>query len=239
MSPVDPQNVENEKVKGIYINPDFLRPRGIDTLFVNERDTIEVAVRTILINDPVYEWKSTDESVIKILSDPNHDSLAYIVAVADSGFQTSLILTDQANIASKTIPVVIVKYWADPMFYAHLGILNKHHYYMSRFKKTWIEAKADCEDKGGHLFTITSKEENSLISTSPIRNNLEVWIGMTFLFGNDNLTKWITGESVTIENYNSKPSDPGIFAEYYFYMDPSGEWENWHEISYNYILEME
>lgn len=239
MTPVDPQFIPDEKVKGIYINPDFLRPTGIDTLFINEGDTVTVGVRSILINKPTYTWSSGNEGVLKIMPDANHDSLAYAIAVADSGNQTTLTLTDQSNSVSKTIPVVVVKFWADPMFYSYLGNIYKHHYYMSRYKKTWLQARDDCASQGGHLMTITDPAENALIDTSSIRNRQEVWIGLTFLYNNDKLTKWITGEDVTYENYNGKPSDPGIFAEYFFYMDANGRWENWHEILYYYILEME
>jgi len=239
MSPVDPKEVENEKAKGIFLNKNFLRPAGIDTLFINEGDTVEIAVETILINDPTYDWTSADESVLKIMTDPNHDSLAYALAMADSGNQTSLTLNDNSNDASKTIPVVIVKYWADPMMFNYIGSLEGHYYYISRYKKTWTEAKSDCELNGGHLLTITSSAENKLVARSNVRNQQEVWIGMTFLFGNNNLRKWITGEDVSYQNFDDKPTSPGIFAKYYFYMSDFGKWENWHEISYNYILEME
>jgi hypothetical protein len=237
---VDPDIVTDEKAKGIYINPDFLRPTGIDTLFINEGDTIELAVTSILINSPSYTWASSDEAVLKITADPISDSLAYAVATGDSGAQTSFTLTDQGNDASKSIQVQVVKYWADPLFYSYIGKLNGHYYYISRFKKTWIEAKDDCEQSNGHLVTITSEEENTFINEAPLRNNSETWIGLTFLFNSD-LTHWITGELITYEHWAGigKPGDPGIFAEYYFYMDAEGRWENWHEILYQYMLEIE
>ncbi|KPL17383.1 MAG: hypothetical protein AMS23_00525 [Bacteroides sp. SM1_62] len=237
---VDPQIETDDKDKGIYVNPDFLRPTGIDTLFINEGDTLELAVTTILINSPNYSWQSNDESVLKIIPDPVSDSLAYAIAVGDSGTQTTFTITDYGNDATKRIYVRIVKYWADPLFYSYIGKLDNHYYYLSRYKKTWIEAKAECEKSGGHLVTITSEEENTFISEAPLRNNRETWIGLTFLF-NSELKRWITGELITYEYWAGigKPGDPGIFAEYYFYMDPEGRWENWHEILYQYVLEIE
>lgn len=238
MSVVDPVNVRDDKALGIYINQSFRRPTGINTFFINEGDTVVLEVKSILINQPQYIWKSADESILKFEAYPNSDSLVYAIAIGDSGSQTSFTLQDDGNNTSKELPVFVVKHWADPLFYIHIGSLNNHHYYISSLKKTWSEAKEDCEAQGGHLATITSKEENDLISLAPERNGLDTWIGLSFI-NNANLRRWVTDEIVIYENFAAKPADPGIFAEYYFYMQQDGEWENWHEIAYQYCLEME
>ena len=40
---------------------------------------------------------------------------------------------------------------------------NGHMYYAFKDSVTWNQAKSLCESKGGHLVTITSKEENDFV----------------------------------------------------------------------------
>ncbi len=112
---------------------------------------------------------------------------------------------------------------------------------ISRHKKTWLEGKEQCEKSGGHLLTITSEEENKFISDSHLRINEDIWIGLTYLFGNDKITIWISGEPLVYRHFAAAytATGPGIFAEYYFYMNPEGTWNQWHEKINRYILEME
>jgi len=235
---VDPDTNKDEKGLGIFINQSFLRPTGIDTLFINEGDTVKLTVNTILLNTPEYSWESVNEAVLKFIPDQNTENSVSAVAVADSGNITEVTLSDVGNDASKTIVVKIMKYWADSLFFSFMGSIDSHYYYMSTQKKTWSEAKIECEQIGGHLLSISSKEENELVHLSPFRDPDGAWIGMSFI-DNPNLNRWVNGESVSYENYRSKPGDPGIFAEYYFYMDYEGKWENWHEIAYQFVLEMD
>lgn len=225
--------------KGIFINKSETRPIGIDTLFINKSDTVRLTASTILLKPPVYSWISGDEKIFKVEAKQTGDSVAFAIAMGDSGATTTLKIIDSQNNAEKTITVVIVKYWADPDFYIFLGSLNRHYYYLSKIKRIWPQCVDLSEQAGGYLATITSREENELLHNGRMGLAENVWIGLTFLFGNDKLTHWITGEQMVYENFYSKPGDPGIFAEYYFYMQSDGRWENWHEITYNYFLEME
>ncbi len=76
---------------------------------------------------------------------------------------------------------------------------------------TWEEAKAFCEEMGGHLVTISSKEENdavfSYLKSTGMRN---AYIGLS-----DTETlgeyKWVTGESVDFINWNN--GDPNHLNE--------------------------
>jgi hypothetical protein len=72
---------------------------------------------------------------------------------------------------------------------------------------TWEQAKADAEAKGGHLATITSEGEWSLINSilgSEI-NGKNLWLGGTDS-ETEGMWKWITGESWTYSRW--KPSEP-------------------------------
>jgi len=239
-NPTEPVTPKNERGKGLFINQSELRPAGIDTLFINTGDTVKMVISTILLQTPQYSWTSGNEKVLKIVPDPNVDSLAWAIATGDSGTATTLTLDDRGNDATKTIPVKVLRFWADPLRYTYIGSMAGHHYYISKTKMQWTVAKAVCEEDGGHLVTISSKEENDLIDNGRPDKSDFVWIGLTFLFGNDKLTHWITGEPVEYTYWVSgKPSEPGIFAEYYFHLDVNGRWENWHEINYLYAMEME
>ncbi len=238
---IDPVESTDYRQLGIIINKSFYHPFGIDTLFINTGDTLELAVSTLLLNPPKYRWQSNNEQVLVIIPHPTSDTLALAIAVGDSGASASFTIYDQGNEVSKTVAVRVLKFWADPVIFESMGVFNRHFYYISRHKKTWLEGKEQSEKSGGHLLTITSEEENRFISDSPLRINEDVWIGLTYLFGNDKVDHWITGEPLVYKNFAGAytGTDPGIFAEYYFYMNPEGKWNQWHEKINRYVMEME
>jgi hypothetical protein len=228
--------------RGIYINESDLYNQGIGVLFINEGDTVSLIATSILLNKPKYTWVSDNQNVLKLVKDANTDTIVYAIATGDSGTSTTLEITDSGNNnAYKSIPVYISKYWADPARFSSLGSFNGHVYYISNDIKTWAQADLICQEAGGHLVTITSLEENTFLDEG--RGNIgEVWIGVRFTknaAGTMVVSSWVTGEAITYKNFIGSTTDPGIFAEYYFYMDVNGQWESWHEISYNYFLEME
>lgn len=82
-----------------------------------------------------------------------------------------------------------------------------HYYQFFEEQLTWKEAKQKCEELGGHLLTITSKEEQDFILSSSKHNaNIKYWLGAT-----DEKTegdwKWITGESFDYVNWNDNQPD--------------------------------
>jgi hypothetical protein len=231
---------KEDRGQGIFINMSTERPIGIDTLFINEGDTLELVVSSVLPNTPRYAWKTNEETILKKIVNPDSQALAVAIALGAKDATTAFVLEDSANEAQKTVPVKIVKFWADPVYFSYLGELDGHHYYLSNQKMFWTQCRDFCKKANGHLVTITSSDESNFLieNRNPfVENN---WIGLTFLFGNRNLNLWITGEAVTYVNWVSgKPTEPGIFAENYFYMNSDGKWAKWHEIAYHYILEME
>ncbi|MCH5187179.1 MAG: S-layer homology domain-containing protein [Oscillospiraceae bacterium] len=81
------------------------------------------------------------------------------------------------------------------------SVNNGHRYELFDESLTWPEAKAACEEMGGHLAVITSQEEQSFIEG--LMNNggkKQYWIGMTT---DNNTTAWVTGEAVTYKNFDS------------------------------------
>jgi len=229
--------------KGILVNVTDTRPEGIDTLYINSGDTVQLTLSTILVNSPKYTWQSGDENLLQIKPEAGADSVAYAIAMGDSGMATSLKIIDSGNNAEKNVPVKIVKYWADPDLFEYLGSLHGHHYYISNNIRTWTQAKSICEEAGGHLVSINSPEENDLLDQGRIGIAEDIWIGIKFYRENKDakwkLDQWVTGEELDYENFRSKPGNPGIFMEIYFHMNADGKWENWHERNFNFFLEME
>lgn len=238
-------NVDNTEIRGnaIYVNQSPVYPTGLWAIFVNENDTLDLLLSTDLLQKPEYHLTPVDEDVIQVIQDTGDPDHFYAVAVGDSGLSTALEIVDEGNNAQKELPVQIVKYWADPGNFTFINSYNGHYYYLSTNLKGWVEAKQMCEDAGGYLAVINSAEENLLLDEG--RGLIEnVWIGLQFnrIGPGENdweLKYWVNGDSLEYENFSTKPTKPDIFAEYYFHMDLNGRWENWHEISYNYFLEME
>jgi hypothetical protein len=238
-------NVDNTKIRGdaIYINQSPIYPTGLWAIFVNENDTLDLLLTTDLLQKPEYHLTPVDENVIQVIQDTDDPVHFYAMAIGDSGLSTTLRIMDEGNDAQKELPVQIVKFWADPAYFTFINSLNGHYYYLSNNLKGWVEAKTICEDAGGYLAVINSAEENQLLEEG--RGLIEdVWIGLRFNrigTGEDDweLKYWVNGDSLSYENFLTKPADPGIFAQYYFFMNEDGRWDYWHEISYNYFMEME
>lgn len=69
-------------------------------------------------------------------------------------------------------------------------------------KFTWDEAKEWSEKSGGHLVTITSEEENSIIKSLLEEANLSsAWIGLNDI-QSEGVWRWVTGENYSYSNWN-------------------------------------
>lgn len=230
--------------RAIYFNQTALKPRGLQTVFLNEGDTLKLTLSTDLLLTPNYAITVEDEGVVKIVKDETTANTFLAIAVADSGAATVLNLVDTGNRAEKSIPLQIMRRWADPDIFTYIGDLNNHSYYISNQVLGWVQAEETCRAAGGYMVAINSAEENDFLDIGRIPIEA-VWIGVRFVKdANDKwvVTNWVNGDSVTgdaYRNFIGSTTDPGIFSEFYFYMDVNGRWESWHEITYNFFLEME
>ena len=230
----------------IYINESDLKPHGLDSLYINEGDTLMLELTSRLLNTPVYQWEVQDGSVFEIVPVADDPRSFYAVAKADSGTTTSLVLNDPANEASKDLHVIVTKHWVDPDLYMSLGKFGGHYYYMSRTKVTWPEANFNCEVAGGYLPCISSQEENVFLHEA--RTALDIggaWIGIRYIPTDDggfSLKKWVNGDDLTYEYFASKDGTGGYLALYFFAMrtDLNGIWSNYPVAQrFNYFIEME
>ncbi|MHC4201291.1 MAG: protein kinase domain-containing protein [Planctomycetota bacterium] len=72
-----------------------------------------------------------------------------------------------------------------------------HRYKLYKKKIGWPAANAFCEKQGGHLVTITSKEENDFVTGLARQADKDVWIGLTDE-REEGKWRWITGEEVVL-----------------------------------------
>jgi hypothetical protein len=94
---------------------------------------------------------------------------------------------------------------------------------------TWQEAKEFCEKLGGHLATITSREEGQFVCTLfPAPKEIGPWIGLSWdIKGRE--WKWVTGEPVKHSNW--APTEPNhMDAEHWVEIAPRGIGEHWNNV---------
>lgn len=78
---------------------------------------------------------------------------------------------------------------------------HKYGIYTNKEALTWNEAERVCEKMGGHLATITSREEQQTVEhLLPFGSSDSYWLGATNV-GNIEKWRWITGEA--FENYTN------------------------------------
>lgn len=119
---------------------------------------------------------------------------------------------------------------------------NGHKYKFYNDSMTWAEAKAFCEEQGGHLVTITSEEEQIAVYQyiEEFGIDADIWIGLSDAEEEGNWSHWITGEEVSYTNWGSGEPDDlldkgdgqdyGVICSGYrsgsgYYIEP-GQWDD-------------
>ena len=115
---------------------------------------------------------------------------------------------------------------------ANTSSFNGHTYECYDIETTWNQAYRICENKGGHLVTITSKDENDFVYDLCKDHCNIIWIGATVFNRDANKENWywITGEFFFYENWNSgEPNcDKGIerYGEMFINTSNVGSWND-------------
>lgn len=85
-----------------------------------------------------------------------------------------------------------------------------HYYKVFNEGMTWTQAKKRCEDMGGHLVTITSKDEQEIVKNLVISNGTKGYYWMGSVMVSKNKFKWITGEIFSYSNWaGGQPDNAG------------------------------
>ena len=110
-------------------------------------------------------------------------------------------LQEKTRPVSNILPVV-----AEVSIPKNARIFNKHSYMVYNEALTWEEAERKCRQLGGHLCTITSREEyNFIINMLPSTKKL-YWLGANDL-EIEGTWKWVTGEPFTFMQWlNGEPN---------------------------------
>lgn len=143
------------------------------------------------------------------------------VNIMDPGY------SNRPTLASYSNPLTIIYYKVTPTntdpTTSERVEFNGHYYQVFDESLDWYAAKARCEEMGGHLVTITSKEEQTFIDIILTNNNKSnYWAGATDE-ESEGKWKWITGEEFSYTNWNiNEPNNTEYFK---------GEFENYLHIS--------
>ena len=104
---------------------------------------------------------------------------------------------------------------------------NGHRYEVYTNAVDWQTAKRFCEQKGGHLVTITSANENNTIKNNVNGlSNERYWLGLSDI-DLQSKWKWITGESFSYKNWSSgEPNNSAGIESYAELVTANGEWND-------------
>jgi len=99
---------------------------------------------------------------------------------------------------------------------------NGHWYLYVGDAKTWHNAKADCEARGGHLATMSDATEDTFVYN--LGGQQRIWFGFTDE-GHEGTWVWITGEPVTYTNwYSGEPNNTNGNEHYTEYI--TSQWND-------------
>lgn len=117
---------------------------------------------------------------------------------------------------------------------------NGHRYelYVLGGEYEWKHAQNFCDEKGGHLATITSTEENSIIHQLIQSSENNFLIGGTDK-DSEGEWKWITGEPFNYTNWNETQPDNYEDEDYLMMYNSNGKWNDCHETLKGFICEYE
>lgn len=104
---------------------------------------------------------------------------------------------------------------------------GEHQYKFFEYSMSWADAKKFCEDLGGHLATISSKEEWDFIQSKAKANEGHFWLGAT----DEKLEgewRWITGEPWEFTAWSEEYPNTDNKADYlYISCSRDYTWYNW------------
>ena len=93
----------------VFINPLRSNPEGVNELRIAERDSVRLqAVTYPELQSPQYRWESSDSGIIAIEPDPVDASVAWAIAVGDSGQTATLSVFGLADRLKRQVHVEVL-----------------------------------------------------------------------------------------------------------------------------------
>lgn len=196
-----------------------------------------------------FDWgatKTTDGYELKILNRSKSQLLYHFTGISTESFQVklpageyvvvpisvkdSLRDTDRWWTEGDAVPFTVAKGDFRPVAETEL---DGRRYELYDIAMPWTEAKAKCEELGGHLVTITSQnEQNTVRNLISQGRKYSYWMGMT-----DEAAEgvWvnITGEPVSYTNWSDLEPNNGSDLEHYGVIR-NVDGNNWNDVSNTY-----
>ncbi len=98
---------------------------------------------------------------------------------------------------------------------------NTYEYY--EMCMPWTQAQKFCENKGGHLITVSSKAENDFaFNMAKIYGQSYCWLGVTDML-NEGVWQWENSETINYSNWASSQPDNWDSEEHFVHMYLTGE----------------
>lgn len=100
-----------------------------------------------------------------------------------------------------------------------------HTYYVSNNRMSWYNAKLLCEEKGGHLVTISDLAENTFVYENTTDKS---WLGLTDE-AQEGVWEWVTGEEVNFTHW--LPGEPNNSSndEHYAHLRHTVPLDKWND----------
>ena len=156
----------------------------------------------------------------------NGNKVSYRVNTSEHNNETGTYFThiyayDKGNNVNVDSVKVVLDNGLTP---AAVSFLNGHIYAIFNEAYSWKEAEVLCESMGGHLATITSKEENDLIKDMSDGCS-QAYIGLSDE-ETEGVWKWVTGEKFSYSNWFRGQPDNANEEDFGMFYPGVGQWND-------------
>ena len=95
--------------QGVFVNASPSNTEGVEELRIAKGDTVRLqAVTSLEFEPPQYRWESSDSDIVAIEPDSVDASVAWAIAVGDSGQTATLTVFDRANELDSQVEAVVI-----------------------------------------------------------------------------------------------------------------------------------
>lgn len=166
--------------------------------YVNNADYYEIKIEQIGNPTPIiWEFNLIENGYQAKL--PPGDYAAYVIAI-----NSAYVNTNRWWTVSDTTYFTVKE---GTFFSVESITYNGNKYELFDITMPWTEAKAKCEELGGHLVTFSSNEESEAINSLVSKGNRSgYWIGYTDI-GHEGSWYSVTGEAIAYTNWDTEQPD--------------------------------